>query len=200
MAIAMTCECGLTVRAREEHAGKRIKCPQCGKVAIVSAAPASRPQERQAFPLQLDEGDAGLADIPISRPPAPAAPSKPAGVDPSPGVGAPAPTPAPAGAAPLQAAGGQRRPYPVLSGLVFALRILSALSFTFCILALIMAIMITTGATVGGSTRLMLSTAITLLVSGISLLMSSEVIRVAIDAVRLLREIRDELRLARPSA
>lgn len=42
MAIHVLCACGKKLAAREELAGKRAKCPQCGKTLLVPAAAASQ--------------------------------------------------------------------------------------------------------------------------------------------------------------
>jgi hypothetical protein len=38
MAISVTCSCGRSLRAKDEAAGKRVRCPQCGSVVQVPAA------------------------------------------------------------------------------------------------------------------------------------------------------------------
>src|SRR5262245_33420174 len=44
MTIAMTCACGRTLRVADEHAGKRVKCPDCAAALTVpGGAPAPRP-------------------------------------------------------------------------------------------------------------------------------------------------------------
>ena len=40
MSISLRCECGAALRAKEEQAGKRLKCPKCGKLVPVPASPA----------------------------------------------------------------------------------------------------------------------------------------------------------------
>ena len=35
MAISFTCACGKALKARDEHAGKKTKCPQCGAVLAI---------------------------------------------------------------------------------------------------------------------------------------------------------------------
>src|SRR4051812_16293453 len=35
MAITFACDCGKTLRARDELAGKKARCPQCGSVRII---------------------------------------------------------------------------------------------------------------------------------------------------------------------
>jgi hypothetical protein len=65
MAIAFSCSCGRKINAKDEHAGKRVKCPQCQQVITVPAATGgARPQAVAA----------GAA----ARKPAAAAPKKPA--------------------------------------------------------------------------------------------------------------------------
>jgi hypothetical protein len=41
MAIAFSCSCGRKINAKDEHAGKRVKCPQCQQVITVPAAVAA---------------------------------------------------------------------------------------------------------------------------------------------------------------
>ena len=43
MAIKVTCSCGKKLRAKDEAAGKRAKCPACGKIVVVPASPAPHP-------------------------------------------------------------------------------------------------------------------------------------------------------------
>jgi hypothetical protein len=70
MAISLTCACGKTLRAKDELAGKRVKCPSCGKaVAIPSAGapagptpPAAKPRPETPPPRPPDEDDEGVAE------------------------------------------------------------------------------------------------------------------------------------------
>jgi hypothetical protein len=56
MAIEFACQCGKTLRAAEQHAGKRAKCNNCGQVvnipagkaAVGSASPAKAPMAHAA--------------------------------------------------------------------------------------------------------------------------------------------------------
>jgi hypothetical protein len=41
MTIAVTCTCGMHLRAKPELAGKTVKCPSCGKQVVVSGTPAA---------------------------------------------------------------------------------------------------------------------------------------------------------------
>jgi DNA-directed RNA polymerase subunit RPC12/RpoP len=43
MLIQFTCECGQQLQAREEHAGRVIRCPKCGHESTVPAREAIRP-------------------------------------------------------------------------------------------------------------------------------------------------------------
>lgn len=36
--IRIDCECGVTLRAKDEHAGRHMKCPRCGRLALVPSA------------------------------------------------------------------------------------------------------------------------------------------------------------------
>ena len=38
MAIQVICSCGKSLTARDEHAGKRAKCPSCGSVITIEEA------------------------------------------------------------------------------------------------------------------------------------------------------------------
>jgi hypothetical protein len=40
MPIQFECNCGKRLQAKDEHAGKRTKCPACGKTLVIGAAPA----------------------------------------------------------------------------------------------------------------------------------------------------------------
>lgn len=39
MSISVVCQCGKRLEAREEHAGKRAKCPNCGQVLLIPGQP-----------------------------------------------------------------------------------------------------------------------------------------------------------------
>ncbi len=43
MPITVTCKCGKRFRVRDEHAGKRGKCPSCGAAVTIPAAGAEAP-------------------------------------------------------------------------------------------------------------------------------------------------------------
>ena len=43
MPIAVTCTCGKQLRVKDEHAGKKVKCPDCAAVVAIPAAPAEAP-------------------------------------------------------------------------------------------------------------------------------------------------------------
>src|SRR5437588_12493077 len=67
--IDFTCDCGKPLRAREEHAGQRTRCPDCGRELIiptgstaiepVPSAPARR------GPARLPEPDYDVAPGPV---------------------------------------------------------------------------------------------------------------------------------------
>lgn len=186
--IAVNCECGRTIRVREEHAGRRIKCPQCGSVSIVPAPSPPQAQERRAAPIRLDDEDAGGPPPAFPAVAAPgASPGRSLDDYPVQRDAARAGTPAPASGP----------SYPMLSALVNLLQILAGFAFLSAVMALIVAALprLERGPTPG----MMIGGCVSLAVSGISLLITSEVIRLGIDAVKLLREIRDEL-YARRSA
>jgi hypothetical protein len=47
MAIAFSCECGQQLQAKDEHAGRRTRCPKCGRdVMIPAIGPAPEPGPR----------------------------------------------------------------------------------------------------------------------------------------------------------
>ena len=96
MAITVTCQCGKTLKAKDESAGKRAKCPGCGAILTIQAdadtfdlAPETIPTAQTAAPA-----------APLAAPGAPEVPQEPA-------IAAgpiPSPTPTPAPARPPQAA------------------------------------------------------------------------------------------------
>ena len=53
MSIIVGCECGKRFRAKDEHAGKRAKCPACGRVLVIGASGATRTP--RPTPLPTDE-------------------------------------------------------------------------------------------------------------------------------------------------
>jgi hypothetical protein len=78
MPIRLTCDCGVTLQAKDEHAGKKTRCPKCSKILeIPAAAPPPAPPEEEYIPdaLPADDGQkvqAGnaydFADEPPPRP------------------------------------------------------------------------------------------------------------------------------------
>ncbi|HUW58641.1 MAG TPA: hypothetical protein VMZ92_18540 [Planctomycetota bacterium] len=78
MAIEVRCECGKVLKVPEQHAGKRGKCPGCGKVLIVPM-----PEPKAPTPTPIDEPEIH----------APAQPKTPRAPEPAP---PPAPEPEPA--------------------------------------------------------------------------------------------------------
>src|SRR6516225_7069154 len=49
MTIAFSCECGQQLQAKEEHAGRRTRCPKCGRdvmIPSIETAPAPEPPLR----------------------------------------------------------------------------------------------------------------------------------------------------------
>lgn len=81
MAILLKCgKCGKALQARDELAGKRVKCPGCGTVLAVPAPRAPSPLEA-ALALETPETAPAPAPAPAPRPAAavkPAAAPKPA--------------------------------------------------------------------------------------------------------------------------
>lgn len=61
MAISFSCSCGKKINAKDEHAGKKGKCPQCGgmitvpMLAAAGAASRSAAKPRSAAPPPIDE-------------------------------------------------------------------------------------------------------------------------------------------------
>jgi RsiW-degrading membrane proteinase PrsW (M82 family) len=56
MAIAFTCECGKALRARDELAGKKTKCPQCGAILAIPT-PEVDPDLGDGLPYSLQDPD-----------------------------------------------------------------------------------------------------------------------------------------------
>jgi len=68
MTIAITCPCGASLRAKPEHAGKRLKCPKCGQPisipaqSVPSAAAQQQPSTaRQQLQISGANKDAAAA-------------------------------------------------------------------------------------------------------------------------------------------
>jgi prepilin-type processing-associated H-X9-DG protein len=56
--IEFTCDCGKPLQAREEHAGQRTRCPDCGRELRIPAASAAiepRPPRGQPRPARMEE-------------------------------------------------------------------------------------------------------------------------------------------------
>src|SRR5438132_8504721 len=51
MAIVITCQCGASFRAKDELAGKQVRCPKCERAITVPGGPAGDPHA----PLSLDD-------------------------------------------------------------------------------------------------------------------------------------------------
>src|SRR4051812_35870664 len=59
MPLAVTCDCGKRLQAKEEYAGRQVRCPACGTILTVPQADAPPPvEEREAFRFQ-DQEEAG---------------------------------------------------------------------------------------------------------------------------------------------
>jgi hypothetical protein len=71
MPIAFSCACGRALRAKDELAGCKIKCPQCGAVVLVPQ-PEAAPEEEEAGLLPLDDPWADAPARAKEPPPAPA--------------------------------------------------------------------------------------------------------------------------------
>ncbi len=50
MSIQFACSCGQQLAAREEHAGKRVKCTACGEVQTVPGGARELPPTRALAP------------------------------------------------------------------------------------------------------------------------------------------------------
>lgn len=70
--ITFKCQCGKTLKAKAEAAGKRVRCPVCGEVAQVPAAPAEAP----AAPAPAEPSGGGL-ELKLQGEPEPEAPKEP---------------------------------------------------------------------------------------------------------------------------
>ncbi len=77
MAITFSCECGKQMTAKDEFAGRKIKCPKCGKVVRI---PAQAADEEEESPQTLRPPPAWrVAQAPLAKPvaaPEKAAPEK----------------------------------------------------------------------------------------------------------------------------
>jgi len=49
MSIVVNCECGKQLRARDEMAGRRGKCPGCARVLLIQAPTPAEPAEDELF-------------------------------------------------------------------------------------------------------------------------------------------------------
>jgi hypothetical protein len=92
MSITLDCQgCGKRIRTKDEHAGKKVKCPACAAVCLVPTAPAGPAAEEVAVrPAPAEGGTYGLADDPAAEAPRPA---KASGARRRPPVPQPAPPP-----------------------------------------------------------------------------------------------------------
>jgi RsiW-degrading membrane proteinase PrsW (M82 family) len=88
MAISFACKCGKTLRARDELAGKKARCPQCGSTLPIPQPEAAAYDPELDLTYSLDEE---------SQPLRPASPS-PSTYQPSPHVGTKSAWPRPAAA------------------------------------------------------------------------------------------------------
>ena len=50
MPILVSCPCGKQLRAKDEMAGKRVKCPGCGSAVVVAAVVEDVPELREVEP------------------------------------------------------------------------------------------------------------------------------------------------------
>jgi hypothetical protein len=66
MAILIECDCGHSLRVREELAGRKIRCPKCAKVSTVPQPTVVKDAEDEALDILLAESPGKKAP---SRPP-----------------------------------------------------------------------------------------------------------------------------------
>lgn len=57
MAIQVTCNCGKTLQAKDEHAGKRLRCPSCGEAIAVPLSPSGPPPLRTSVSHDSSDDD-----------------------------------------------------------------------------------------------------------------------------------------------
>ena len=82
MSIPVRCQCGKAFAARDELAGKRVKCPACGGVLPIPSPPALAPLDDDPLGLGgVDLSAAGLGSGPV--PAGSARPRAPLGKTPS---------------------------------------------------------------------------------------------------------------------
>lgn len=55
MPIALTCECGRSLRVKDDLEGRKVRCPECQHVLAVARAPVDAEDEAVDFLLQSDE-------------------------------------------------------------------------------------------------------------------------------------------------
>jgi hypothetical protein len=53
MAISFSCECGQQLQAKEEHAGRRTRCPKCGSDVMIPSIEPAPPPEAPARPAAV---------------------------------------------------------------------------------------------------------------------------------------------------
>src|SRR5262245_16653941 len=66
MPILVTCECGKQLQAKDEFAGRRTSCPDCGRELIIPAMAAAEPADPYAGGPTFEPGPAkvSLGEIP----------------------------------------------------------------------------------------------------------------------------------------
>jgi hypothetical protein len=63
MPLPISCDCGRTLRVKDELAGRKVRCPSCSKILLV---PKPEPDiEEAALGALLEEGP---EDVPVARP------------------------------------------------------------------------------------------------------------------------------------
>lgn len=56
MTISVDCDCGRTFKVRDELAGKRVKCPECGSAVRVSDGIEDEPLAEEITPVRKRNG------------------------------------------------------------------------------------------------------------------------------------------------
>jgi DNA-directed RNA polymerase subunit RPC12/RpoP len=62
MPISLSCDCGRKIRVKDEHAGRKVRCPACGIVLEV-------PVPEMEVEVEGDASDYSITETPKSKPP-----------------------------------------------------------------------------------------------------------------------------------
>src|SRR6476661_7699866 len=65
MDIIFSCGCGRRLHAKENHSGRRARCPACGEISIVPppAPPAPQPGQQESAPKDVAVADMVAGDV-----------------------------------------------------------------------------------------------------------------------------------------